>query len=307
MGRAAEWAGLEFFPVASRRIVAARPVIEKIERLGEVRSLRMALLDRGDRLFGAPVRNAAPPETAARDQARPAAPDCHRAAFGDPGGAGDARRSADDGRGAAPDGAALAARRRPGGCATLGADRLRAAAHRTDRRRDPRAMAERGAVSAARRAGAAGPGPAAARRCDQPAAASRRRCRCSATATCRSTPCWCRCATRPTWWRSWPRRCRRIDYPPEKLDVLFVVETRSLATVAAVQQELADPRFELVLVPDALPRTKPKALELRPAAGARRTRRGLRRRGYSRAAAVAARRQHLCRLSRARCACRPNW
>jgi len=53
---------------------------------------------------------------------------------------------------------------------------------------------------------------------------------------------------------------RRIDYPPEKLDVLFVVETRSLSTVAAVQQELTDPRFELVLVPDALPRTKPKAL-----------------------------------------------
>jgi cellulose synthase/poly-beta-1,6-N-acetylglucosamine synthase-like glycosyltransferase len=53
---------------------------------------------------------------------------------------------------------------------------------------------------------------------------------------------------------------RRIDYPPEKLDVLFVVETRSLATVTAVQQELADPRFELVLVPDAMPRTKPKAL-----------------------------------------------
>lgn len=53
---------------------------------------------------------------------------------------------------------------------------------------------------------------------------------------------------------------RRIDYPPEKLDVLFVVETRSLSTVAAVQQQLADPRFELVLVPDAMPRTKPKAL-----------------------------------------------
>jgi len=53
---------------------------------------------------------------------------------------------------------------------------------------------------------------------------------------------------------------RRMDYPPEKLDVLFVVETRSLSTVEAVQRELADPRFELVLVPDALPRTKPKAL-----------------------------------------------
>lgn len=53
---------------------------------------------------------------------------------------------------------------------------------------------------------------------------------------------------------------RRMDYPPEKLDVLFVVENRSLSTVEAVQRELADPRFELVLVPDALPRTKPKAL-----------------------------------------------
>jgi cellulose synthase/poly-beta-1,6-N-acetylglucosamine synthase-like glycosyltransferase len=53
---------------------------------------------------------------------------------------------------------------------------------------------------------------------------------------------------------------RAINYPPEKLDIRFVVETRSLATVAAVQRELYDPRFELVLVPDALPRTKPKAL-----------------------------------------------
>ena len=53
---------------------------------------------------------------------------------------------------------------------------------------------------------------------------------------------------------------RAIDYPPEKLDVHFVVEMQSHATVAAVQEELHDPRFELLLVPDALPRTKPKAL-----------------------------------------------
>jgi cellulose synthase/poly-beta-1,6-N-acetylglucosamine synthase-like glycosyltransferase len=56
------------------------------------------------------------------------------------------------------------------------------------------------------------------------------------------------------------RGLRNIDYPPEKLEVLFVVESRSLSTVAAVQAELYDPRFEMVLVPDALPRTKPKAL-----------------------------------------------
>jgi cellulose synthase/poly-beta-1,6-N-acetylglucosamine synthase-like glycosyltransferase len=40
----------------------------------------------------------------------------------------------------------------------------------------------------------------------------------------------------------------------------FLVETRSPETVAAAAAELDDPRFELVLVPDALPRTKPKAL-----------------------------------------------
>lgn len=53
---------------------------------------------------------------------------------------------------------------------------------------------------------------------------------------------------------------RALDYPPEKLDIHFIVEMQSKATVAAVESELHDPRFELLLVPDALPRTKPKAL-----------------------------------------------
>jgi cellulose synthase/poly-beta-1,6-N-acetylglucosamine synthase-like glycosyltransferase len=53
---------------------------------------------------------------------------------------------------------------------------------------------------------------------------------------------------------------RALDYPPEKLDVRFVVESRSPATITAVQHELYDARFELLVVPDALPRTKPKAL-----------------------------------------------
>ncbi len=53
---------------------------------------------------------------------------------------------------------------------------------------------------------------------------------------------------------------RELDYPPEKLDIRFVVEARSSATVAAAVAELWDPRFELVVVPDANPRTKPKAL-----------------------------------------------
>lgn len=56
------------------------------------------------------------------------------------------------------------------------------------------------------------------------------------------------------------RAMRALDYPPEKLDVRFVVESRSPATITAVQHELYDPRFELLVVPDALPRTKPKAM-----------------------------------------------
>lgn len=53
---------------------------------------------------------------------------------------------------------------------------------------------------------------------------------------------------------------RGLDYPPEKLDIKFVVESRSEATVAAVRQVLSEQRFELIVVPDALPHTKPKAL-----------------------------------------------
>ncbi|MGV3489906.1 MAG: glycosyltransferase [Devosia sp.] len=51
-----------------------------------------------------------------------------------------------------------------------------------------------------------------------------------------------------------------LDYPPEKLRIHFIVEASSAETVAAVRQELSDPRFELIVVPDAMPRTKPKAM-----------------------------------------------
>jgi cellulose synthase/poly-beta-1,6-N-acetylglucosamine synthase-like glycosyltransferase len=52
-----------------------------------------------------------------------------------------------------------------------------------------------------------------------------------------------------------------LDYPPEKLDIRFVVEAASTATRCAVAPVLADPRFSLVVVPDRQPRTKPKALD----------------------------------------------
>ena len=52
-----------------------------------------------------------------------------------------------------------------------------------------------------------------------------------------------------------------LDYPPARLDIKFVVEARSVQTVAAVRARLGDPRVSLVVVPDAAPRTKPKALD----------------------------------------------
>ena len=53
---------------------------------------------------------------------------------------------------------------------------------------------------------------------------------------------------------------RRLRYPPSRLEVVFAVESTSPETIAAVRAETADPRFHLVEIPDAAPRTKPKAL-----------------------------------------------
>ncbi|HEX4296939.1 MAG TPA: glycosyltransferase family 2 protein, partial [Devosia sp.] len=57
------------------------------------------------------------------------------------------------------------------------------------------------------------------------------------------------------------RAMAAIDYPPEKLDIKFVVEEGSVATVEAVRGVLEDPRFRLVVVPPGRPQTKPKALD----------------------------------------------
>ncbi|HVY50254.1 MAG TPA: glycosyltransferase family 2 protein [Devosia sp.] len=57
------------------------------------------------------------------------------------------------------------------------------------------------------------------------------------------------------------RAMAALDYPPEKLDIKFVVESRSEATVAAVRRVLGNPAFRLVEVPDGPPRTKPKAVD----------------------------------------------
>lgn len=56
------------------------------------------------------------------------------------------------------------------------------------------------------------------------------------------------------------RAMSALSYPPEKLDIKFVVEQQSAATVAAVETLLGDPRFELLVVPPVAPFTKPKAI-----------------------------------------------
>lgn len=52
-----------------------------------------------------------------------------------------------------------------------------------------------------------------------------------------------------------------LDYPAEKLDIVFLVESRSDETIAMAEACLYDARFELFVIPDAPPHTKPKALD----------------------------------------------
>ncbi|MEZ5844947.1 MAG: glycosyltransferase [Hyphomicrobiaceae bacterium] len=52
----------------------------------------------------------------------------------------------------------------------------------------------------------------------------------------------------------------RIDYPAAKLDIVLVLEAGDIETRAAVELIELPPYMRRVIVPDALPRTKPKAL-----------------------------------------------
>ena len=53
---------------------------------------------------------------------------------------------------------------------------------------------------------------------------------------------------------------KRLDYPPEKLDIKLVCEHDDEATIAALTALRLDPYFEILIAPDSGPRTKPKAL-----------------------------------------------
>lgn len=51
----------------------------------------------------------------------------------------------------------------------------------------------------------------------------------------------------------------RLDYPPDKLDILLLLEEDDAETVAAVEAAQAPPTMSVILVPPGFPQTKPKA------------------------------------------------
>jgi cellulose synthase/poly-beta-1,6-N-acetylglucosamine synthase-like glycosyltransferase len=53
---------------------------------------------------------------------------------------------------------------------------------------------------------------------------------------------------------------RRLDYPPHRLDIKMIVEEDDTETVMALRRRDLPPQFEILAVPAAEPRTKPKAL-----------------------------------------------
>jgi len=52
----------------------------------------------------------------------------------------------------------------------------------------------------------------------------------------------------------------RLDYPADRLQVLFLVESDDLETANALRQQNLPSHMELLIVPDGSPRTKPRAL-----------------------------------------------
>jgi cellulose synthase/poly-beta-1,6-N-acetylglucosamine synthase-like glycosyltransferase len=56
------------------------------------------------------------------------------------------------------------------------------------------------------------------------------------------------------------QRVTQFEYPPDRLDVKLLIEADDDVTIKAIEEAMAGDQFELVLVPAADPRTKPKAL-----------------------------------------------
>jgi cellulose synthase/poly-beta-1,6-N-acetylglucosamine synthase-like glycosyltransferase len=56
------------------------------------------------------------------------------------------------------------------------------------------------------------------------------------------------------------RALAAIDYPPDLLDIKILMEADDRETIRAARQLVFDSRFEIVVLPDGQPRTKPRAL-----------------------------------------------
>ncbi len=56
------------------------------------------------------------------------------------------------------------------------------------------------------------------------------------------------------------QRVSQFEYPPDRLDVKLLIEADDAITIRAIRDAMPGDQFELVLVPPAEPRTKPKAL-----------------------------------------------
>lgn len=56
------------------------------------------------------------------------------------------------------------------------------------------------------------------------------------------------------------KNLQELDYPPELLDIKIILEEGDTETVAAVQRNVPGAPFDVILVPDSPPKTKPKAL-----------------------------------------------
>ncbi|MBV9256403.1 MAG: glycosyltransferase, partial [Ktedonobacteraceae bacterium] len=52
---------------------------------------------------------------------------------------------------------------------------------------------------------------------------------------------------------------QKLDYPPEKLQILFLTEADDTETRSAIRALSLPPHFKIVIVPDGKPRTKPRA------------------------------------------------
>lgn len=55
---------------------------------------------------------------------------------------------------------------------------------------------------------------------------------------------------------------QKIDYPPDKMDIKFLLEADDRETIEACKKILLPPSFQIVMMPEGIPRTKPRACNL---------------------------------------------